>query len=479
MERILGAARLSRDSDVSVSIKGQRGDIASVATYRDARVVHVTEDADVSGGKSPFERPGLGPWLTDEALIAQWDVLVVSKLDRLTRSIGDFADLVKWCEKHGKGLVSKAEGIDLTTAAGRMMANVIVIFAQFERERIAERHQQSKEQRRQAGAWTSGRVPLGMTVARDGAYRYLREGALAPVYRECVAMIMRGESANGVARWLTAQGHGNWKANRVLEMLRNPVYAGWLVTRVVTGISDDGKRQHSKDWVYVRDADGQRIRHDAPLISQADFDDLQARLDASRVRRSAPGVLTRLLTSVARCQACGQVLLYHVAKGRKPRITHAYGKPCPAGGPASYGALDTEAAFEAGFLASQGGRRLTVVVSQGENLTDLIAQLETRLADVESEIAAGNMSAGPGARIMATIEADLGSARERHSTEVVTREIDRTFADAWRAAPVQQRNRFMAQHGMRVIVSPDGVATNDDGDLPTLAKFWDQDDEAA
>ncbi len=62
-ERILGAARLSHSSDVSSSIATQRAGIASVAAYRNATVVHITEDTDISGGMSPFDRPSLGPWL--------------------------------------------------------------------------------------------------------------------------------------------------------------------------------------------------------------------------------------------------------------------------------------------------------------------------------------------------------------------------------------------------------------------------------
>src|SRR5260370_4324754 len=79
-ERILGAARLSHSSDVSSSIATQRAGIASVAAYRNATVVHITEDTDISGGMSPFDRPSLGPWLSDPSLIAQWDVICVSKL---------------------------------------------------------------------------------------------------------------------------------------------------------------------------------------------------------------------------------------------------------------------------------------------------------------------------------------------------------------------------------------------------------------
>src|SRR5712691_6452692 len=131
-ERILGACRLSHSSDVSSSIATQRADIASVATYRAAAVAHITEDADVSGGMSPFDRPSLGPWLSDPSLIAQWDTLVVAKVDRLTRSLSDFAALTAWCLANGKSLVSKAEDINLSSAAGRMMAGILALFAAFE-----------------------------------------------------------------------------------------------------------------------------------------------------------------------------------------------------------------------------------------------------------------------------------------------------------------------------------------------------------
>jgi site-specific DNA recombinase len=141
---VLGATRLSRDADESTSIERQSGgingwaDLRKTTTGDDYRVIHISEDSDVSGAVSPFERAGLGPYLT-EPLLSTWQVLVVFRLDRLTRSIADFETVWKFLESNGKSLVSVAEQIDFGTTTGRLMARQLVIFAEYEREIIKAR----------------------------------------------------------------------------------------------------------------------------------------------------------------------------------------------------------------------------------------------------------------------------------------------------------------------------------------------------
>src|SRR5580704_10446375 len=100
MARVLGACRLSHDTDASTSIERQREDITNRVKADRNDIAHIAEDTDVSGVISPFERPDLGPWLTEAALIARWDTLMVAKLDRLTRSVRDFGDLLEWCKEN-------------------------------------------------------------------------------------------------------------------------------------------------------------------------------------------------------------------------------------------------------------------------------------------------------------------------------------------------------------------------------------------
>src|SRR5271165_2695852 len=98
--RLLPCIWLSVLDDASTSPERQIEKIENYAGFADHELVPITEedyDLDVSGSVSPFERPGLGPWLRDDRL-SQWDGLCVAKLDRLTRSLIDFVTLMSWLE---------------------------------------------------------------------------------------------------------------------------------------------------------------------------------------------------------------------------------------------------------------------------------------------------------------------------------------------------------------------------------------------
>lgn len=168
MGRILGGARLSHRTDESTSIERQTEQIQLTAKLRGDTVVHITEDTDVSGSVSPFVREGLGPWLTDPKLMCQWDTLVVAKVDRLTRSLRHFDDMVNWCDRNGKTLVSVSESLDLSTSTGRMFANLLAMFAQFERERMSERRKEAADKIRANGWWAGFRLPFGLRPVKVG-----------------------------------------------------------------------------------------------------------------------------------------------------------------------------------------------------------------------------------------------------------------------------------------------------------------------
>ena len=118
--RLLGAVRLSRDTDETTSPERQDDAITYTTKARGDRLIHIVHDLDVSGAISPFERAELGPWLTDPDKIAQWDGLIVAKIDRLSRSLLDFQVLLKWCDAHDKTVISIGEGFDLKAPVGRL-----------------------------------------------------------------------------------------------------------------------------------------------------------------------------------------------------------------------------------------------------------------------------------------------------------------------------------------------------------------------
>jgi site-specific DNA recombinase len=118
-------------------------------------------DGGLSGGT--LERPALRSLLADIAT-RKIDIVVVYKVDRLTRSLADFAKLVELFETHGVSFVSVTQQFNTTTSMGRLTLNVLLSFAQFEREIAGERIRDKFAASRRKGMWMGGTIPLGYDV---------------------------------------------------------------------------------------------------------------------------------------------------------------------------------------------------------------------------------------------------------------------------------------------------------------------------
>jgi DNA invertase Pin-like site-specific DNA recombinase len=116
------------------------------------------EDGGFSGGNT--ERPALQRLLAD-VQAGKVDVIVVYKVDRLTRSLADFAKLVELFDKHAVSFVSVTQQFNTTTSMGRLTLNVLLSFAQFEREVTSERIRDKIAASKRKGLWVGGMAPLG------------------------------------------------------------------------------------------------------------------------------------------------------------------------------------------------------------------------------------------------------------------------------------------------------------------------------
>ena len=119
------------------------------------------DDGGISGGT--MERPALQRLLQD-IRDRKVDVVVVYKIDRLTRSLADFAKIVEVFDGHSVSFVSVTQQFNTTTSMGRLTLNVLLSFAQFEREVTAERIRDKIAASRKKGMWMGGNVPLGYRV---------------------------------------------------------------------------------------------------------------------------------------------------------------------------------------------------------------------------------------------------------------------------------------------------------------------------
>jgi DNA invertase Pin-like site-specific DNA recombinase len=131
------------------------------------------DDGGFSGGST--DRPALQHLLAD-VTSRRVNVIVVYKVDRLTRSLADFAKLVELFDAHGVSFVSVTQQFNTTTSMGRLTLNVLLSFAQFEREVTSERIRDKVAASKRKGLWVGGMVPLGYEL-KDGKLLIVREEA--------------------------------------------------------------------------------------------------------------------------------------------------------------------------------------------------------------------------------------------------------------------------------------------------------------
>ena len=145
-----------------------------------------------------IERPAFQRLLTDIDA-AKIDVVVVYKVDRLSRSLLDFAKLMERFGRAGASFVSVTQNFSTADAMGRLTLNMLMSFAEFEREMIGERTRDKIAAARRKGKWTGGPVPLGYTVKEK---RLVVNEAEAVLVREVFALYLEQRSTLAVARLL-------------------------------------------------------------------------------------------------------------------------------------------------------------------------------------------------------------------------------------------------------------------------------------
>jgi site-specific DNA recombinase len=191
------------------------------------------DDGGFSGGT--LDRPALKRLLIDiEA--GKIDIVVVYKIDRLSRSLMDFSRLVEVFDQHKVTFVSVTQSFNTTTSMGRLTLNILLSFAQFEREVIGERIRDKFAASRKRGMWMGGWAPLGYEV-RDR--KLVVNEADAKLVRSIFQRFLNIGSATTLARQLVAENTRN-KYGKLIDkgilykLLNNPVYIGIAVHKGVS-----------------------------------------------------------------------------------------------------------------------------------------------------------------------------------------------------------------------------------------------------
>lgn len=209
MAEAVGYVRVStgEQAESGAGLAVQRAAILAAASQRGWHLVEVMEDAGFSG--KTLNRPGIA--LALEALKSKRaDTLVVAKLDRLSRSMLDFAALMQRSTKEGWALVALDLGVDTTTPAGEAMASMMATFAQFERRLISQRTKDALAIKRAQGVILGHRSSLP-----DSTVERIRRERDAGRTLQAIA---DGLNTDGVA---TGQGGRRWYASSVRVVLRS------------------------------------------------------------------------------------------------------------------------------------------------------------------------------------------------------------------------------------------------------------------
>ena len=196
------------------------------------------DDGGFSGGN--MERPGLKR-LLDDIAAKRVDTVVVYKVDRLTRSLADFAKIVEQFDKQGISFVSVTQQFNTTTSMGRLTLNVLLSFAQFEREVTGERIRDKIAASKRKGMWMGGVVPLGydledrhLVVNPEEANRvkeifqaYLAEGCVSKLQIYLEKKNIR--SKKRLSKTGNASGDNAFSRGALYSMLQNRIYLGEIM----------------------------------------------------------------------------------------------------------------------------------------------------------------------------------------------------------------------------------------------------------
>jgi site-specific DNA recombinase len=304
--RVVGYVRCSTEEQAASdfnTLESQKEFIARWVSLREPdgwSLARFYEDSGYSAASA--DRPALQQLMRDSGA-GLLDVVVVYRLDRWSRSIRDFMNLEAELMEHGIQFASVKEQLDTTTPMGRAMRSITMVFAQLERETIAERIRDKMHAEAQRGRYMGGVLPLG--YATNGEHQIVIVPEEAEVVRRCYDVFRRTRSHGAVLRFVRSlppeklRGE-RWGMPAVRRLLRRPIYAGHYVF-------------------------GDTVCRDAfePIIPPAEWEAITGLRPVPQRATGRATVRTYLLKGLVRCSCCG-VLMSPFSVTHRNRPTKPY-----------------------------------------------------------------------------------------------------------------------------------------------------------
>src|ERR1700730_4390855 len=485
-ERWLLAARLSRvakkdrerGDELINGIQTQDFKGVEWAQWEGHVIVHVTKDRNVSGAIAPWERPELGPWLTDPVNVIQYDGIVAYDVSRLSREYFDLAWLRKWAEENHKKLYVIKERLHWPDNRDGTLWGVAAERAYEERQDIIERVTREIKALREAGK-LANRFPFGYASAGDKYDRYLTptgEGRtyVPQIFQHCID----GWSMDKVAECLNGEGvkspsGGKWWGAVVGRIIKNPTYMGHQCQRDLVPPDEveesDGKAvryRYGSTWTETpRFQYGKTIHRCEELVDAVTWSRANQAL-ASRPKRGHVDPQNRaMLAGALFCPSCGDSPMYRI-KGGGGRSRALFYYRCAGRGSQRQGCgnmvrLELVDAAVSKIMAESFDKPVmrqeivygneAQIQAETERIKFELKQLAARELDWEEEDRER-------ARLRAEQTRVAGTTVIEDTVELV--ETDDTYLELWERRSVHDRGPLLAEHGFRITASKERVTVS-------------------
>lgn len=287
--------RVSTDEQAreGYSLAAQEERLRAYALSQDWEVIKLYKDEGRSA--KDLERPELQKMMDDikSGLI---DVVLVYKLDRLTRSVLDLYKLLEEFDKYDVKFKSATEVYDTTTATGRLFITLVAALAQWERENLAERVKMGMLKKVALGEWSGGTSPYGYDYKNERFYVIEEE---ISIVKKMFSMA-RTMGMDSIARELNKQGYRTRKGSE---------FAGFTVQYIVRNPFYIGKMRYNNERFQVRKSLDEQQLFDSelivPVIDEAEFWDLQRILESRKENKGRGKTGGYYFTSILKCGKCG------------------------------------------------------------------------------------------------------------------------------------------------------------------------------
>jgi len=306
----------------------------------------IYEDEGFSGGN--INRPKFKELLQD-VKNKKFDILICYRLDRISRNVADFSTTLELLQSHSVAFVSIKEQFDTTTPMGKAMIYIASVFAQLERETIAERVRDNMLQLAKTGRWLGGQTPLGYEseqityfdeeMKERSMYKLTGVKEELDIVKIVYEKFLETRSLNRTFKWLYSNGiktkkGGEWNAQKVKDILSNPIYVystdevlEYLRSKnIVTAGEANGNGMISynktKNLSIARDMSEWicAVSKHKGIIKSVKWIQVQQILDSKKKGPARIGVSqTALLTRVLKCGKCGSLMF--VKHGHKSAKT--------------------------------------------------------------------------------------------------------------------------------------------------------------